>query len=205
MRRFLDWVTGLAEMLGGPGLFLIAFLDSSFLSFPEVVDILMMGLVARYPERLLWYAALPTIGSILGSYVLYAMALRGGEAFLRKRLHDRHVDRYLAIFRKYGLLAVAIPAILPPPVPFKVFVLAAGAARVRRVDFLVAIAIGRGVRYFGEALLAAWYGPAAIQFLHDHARAFTIGLVVLLVTAGVAWFWWVRRSGRFDSSAGTSV
>lgn len=205
MRRFLDWVTGLAEMIGGPGLFLIAFLDSSFLSFPEVVDILLMGLVARYPERLLYYATLPTLGSVMGSYVLYSMALRGGEAFLRKRLHDRHVDRYLAIFRKYGLFAVAIPSILPPPVPFKVFVLAAGAAKVRRVDFLIAISIGRGIRYFGEAALAAWYGAAAVQFLHDNAVAFTLGLVVLIGAAAIAWFWWSRRSDGFDSSAGTPV
>ena len=205
MRRILNWVTGLAEMLGGPGLFLIAFLDSSFLSFPEVVDILLMNLVARYPERLLYYATLPTIGSVLGSYVLYAMALRGGEAFLRRRLHDRHVDRYLEIFRKYGLFAVAIPSILPPPVPFKVFVLAAGAARVRRIDFLIAVSVGRGVRYFGEGLLAAWYGAAAVQFLHDNALAFTLGLVGFLAAAGLAWFWWSRRSDAFDSSAGTSV
>ena len=195
MRRILDWVTGLAEMLGGTGLFLIAFLDSSFLSFPEVVDILLMGLVARYPERLLYYATLPTIGSVIGSYLLYSMALKGGEAFLRKRLHDRHVDRYLGIFRKYGLLAVAIPSILPPPVPFKVFVLAAGAARVRRIDFLIAVSVGRGVRYFGEALLAAWYGPAAVQFLHDNALAFTIGLVIILGITGTAWVWWSKRAG----------
>ena len=205
MRRFLEWVTGLAEMLGGTGLFMVAFLDSSFLSFPEVVDILLMGLTARYPERLLYYATLPTLGSIAGCYVLYSMARRGGEAFLRKRLHDRHVDRYLGIFRKYGLFAVAIPSILPPPVPFKVFVLAAGAAGVRRTDFLIAVAIGRGVRYFGEAALAAWYGPAAIDFLHENARAFTIGLVAFIGAAALAWFWWNRRRSGFDSSAGTSV
>ena len=205
MRRILNWVTGLAEMLGGTGLFLIAFLDSSFLSFPEVVDILLMGLVARYPERLLYYATLPTIGSVIGSYLLYCMSRKGGEALLRKRLHDRHVDRYLGIFRKYGLLAVAIPSILPPPVPFKVFVLAAGAAGVRRIDFLIAVSVGRGVRYFGEALLAAWDGPAAVQFLHDHALAFTIGLVIVLGGAGIAWVWWSRRADGFDSSAGTSV
>jgi membrane protein YqaA with SNARE-associated domain len=93
VRRLLDWIMGLAEALGSPGLFLLAFLDSSFLSFPQVVDIFMVGLVVRYPERLLWYAALPTIGSVAGAYILYALARRGGEAFIRKRMHDRHVDR----------------------------------------------------------------------------------------------------------------
>ena len=122
MSRFLSWVQGFAVALGGPGLFAIAFLDSSFLSFPEITDVLIIVLVAKHPERFLWYTALPTIGSIAGCYVLYALARRGGEAFLRKRLRERHVERALSVFRKYGLLAVAIPSILPPPVPFKIFV-----------------------------------------------------------------------------------
>jgi membrane protein YqaA with SNARE-associated domain len=199
---------GIAETFGGPGLFLLAFLDSSFLSFPEVVDILMVGLVARYPGRLVWYATLPTLGSVAGSYVIYTLARRGGEAFLRRRMHERHVDRALAVFRKYGLLAVAIPAILPPPMPFKIFILAAGAARVKRVDFLIAISIGRGTRYFGEAFLAAWYGEAALRraeaFVHAHTTLIICGLVVL-VGAAAGWIWWSRRGGGFDSNAGSSV
>jgi len=208
MRGFFDWVRGAAEKLGGPGLGLIAFLDSSFLSFPEVVDILMVGLIAKYPDRMLWYAAWPTVGSIAGAYIIYAMARRGGEAFLRRRLHERHVDRAFALFRKYGLLVVAIPSILPPPVPFKIFILAAGAARVKPLDFLIAITLGRGVRYFGEALLAAWYGEAALarmeSFLHDHGMTVLWVVVALTVGAGL-WMWY--RGGRtgIDSSSGTSV
>ena len=194
MRRLLDWVMGAAEAMGGPGLFLLAFLDSSFLSFPEVVDILMIGLVARYPERMIWYAGMPTLGSILGSYVLYALARRGGEAFLRRRMRERHVDRAFAVVRKYGLLAVAVPSILPPPVPFKIFVLAAGAARVRPLDFLLAVSLGRGIRYFGEALLAAWYGQAAIQFLHERGTTIMLWLALALVIGGGLWIWWRRRA-----------
>jgi membrane protein YqaA with SNARE-associated domain len=196
VRRLLDWTMGLAETLGSPGLFLLAFLDSSFLSFPEVVDILMVGLVVRYPERMLWYAALPTIGSVAGAYVIYALARRGGETFIRKRMHERHVDRAFAVFRKYGMLAVAIPSIMPPPVPFKIFMLAAGASGLSRRDFLVAVTLGRSVRYFGEALLAAWYGEAAFRavetFMHEHT---VLMLVVMggLAAAGAGWIWWSRR------------
>jgi membrane protein YqaA with SNARE-associated domain len=204
VRRFLDWVMGIAETMGGPGLFILSFLDSSFLSFPEVVDVLMIGLVARYPERMLWYAALPTLGSVLGSYVLYHLARRGGEAFLRKRMDDRHVDRAFRVFRKYGLLAVAVPSIMPPPVPFKIFVLAAGAARVRRRDFLLALALGRGVRYFGEALLAAYYGQRAITYLHEHGIAVAFWAAGFLLVAGLAYIWWSRRR-PVDSSPGSSV
>jgi membrane protein YqaA with SNARE-associated domain len=161
----------------------------------------MVGLIAKYPDRMLWYAIWPTVGSIAGAYIIYAMARRGGEAFLRRRLHERHVDRAFAMFRKYGLLAVAIPSILPPPVPFKIFILAAGAARVKPLDFLFAITVGRGVRYFGEALLAAWYGEAALavmeSFLHDHGMAVLIGVVVLIAASGL-WMWHSGRRRRID-------
>jgi membrane protein YqaA with SNARE-associated domain len=196
VRRLLDWIMGLAEALGSPGLFLLAFLDSSFLSFPQVVDIFMVGLVVRYPERLLWYAALPTIGSVAGAYILYALARRGGETFIRKRMHDRHVDRAFAVFRRYGMLAVAVPSILPPPVPFKIFILAAGASGMSRRDFLVAISLGRGVRFFGEAALAAWYGEAALvaieTFMQEHTLAM-MGILTALVALGALWIWWSRR------------
>ncbi len=204
MSRFLGWVQGVAVALGGPGLFVISFLDSSFLSFPEVTDVLIILLVAKHPERFLWYTALPTIGSIAGCYVLYALARRGGEAFMRKRLRGSHVDRAFAVFRKYGLLAVAIPSILPPPVPFKIFVLTAGAARVRPLDFLVAVSIGRGVRYFGEGLLALWYGEWALDFLKSNARVVSLWLAAIVAIAAIAWMWWSRRR-RVDASAGSSV
>lgn len=187
----LDWVMGFAEILGGPGLALLAFLDSSFLSFPEVVDILMMGLVAKYPERLVWYAAWPTIGSVAGAYVIYALARRGGEAFLRRRLSERHMQRAFALFRRYGLWAIAIPSILPPPVPFKIFILAAGAARVKPRDFLVAITLGRSVRYFGEALLAAWYGDAALRILTEHGMLIALAIAGAMV--GGAGVWLIKR------------
>lgn len=205
MSRFLGWVQGLAVALGGPGLFVLAFLDSSFLSFPEVTDVLIIVLVAKHPDRFLWYTTLPTIGSIAGCYALYAVARRGGEAFMRRRLHERHVDRAFSLFRKYGLLAVAIPSILPPPVPFKIFVLTAGAARVRPIDFLVAVTIGRGIRFYGEGVLALWYGEWALDFMRANARAVSLWLGAIVATIAVVWMWWSRRRGRIDASAGSSV
>lgn len=194
MKRVVAWTVGAAVAMGGPGLFLIALLDSSFLSFPEMVDLLLMGLVTHHKERMVFYALMATVGSIVGCFVLYAIGRKGGEAFLRKRLHERHVDRALAIFQRYGLLAVAVPAILPPPVPFKPFVLAAGVAEVRPLEFLLAVALGRGVRYFGEAVLAVWYGDRAAAFLRDNARSVGLTAALLVLAAALAWTIWHRTS-----------
>ncbi len=194
MSRVLAWLQGVGEALGGPGLFLIAFLDSSFLSFPNVVDLLVIADVARHEARWVYYALMPTMGSVAGCYVLYEFARRGGSTFLRKRVHARHVERAMAIFQKYGLLGVLIPSILPPPVPFKVFVLAAGVAKVRPLEFIAAVTIGRGIRYFGEALLALYYGDRAAEYLTAHSREASIVIAAVALALGVLWVYRRRRA-----------
>jgi LPXTG-motif cell wall-anchored protein len=193
MHRLVVWIQGFASALGGPGLFIIAFLDSSFLSFPEVCDGLVVYLTVQNRERMLYYALVTTLGSISGCYALYLVGRKGGEAFLRKRFHARHVDRAMDTFRRYGILAVLVPSLLPPPMPFKIFVLAAGVARVRTVEFLLAVAIGRGLRYFGEGFLALWYGERALAFLKDNAHMVGLWLGVLVLIGGGAFIWWKKR------------
>ena len=193
MQRLFDWVQDTAIALGGPGLFLIAFLDSSFLSFPEVVDLLIIWLVTAHKERMIYYALMPTVGSVAGSFTLYLVARKGGEAFLRRRFSATRIDWALGVFRRYGVLAVIVPSLLPPPFPFKAFILAAGVARVRPAHFLVAISIGRGIRYFGEALLAVWYGERAIQFVRDNFRTVSLSLAVAVLLGGIAWIVYNRR------------
>ncbi len=193
MKAVLAWIQGVALALGGPGLFLIAFLDSSFLSFPEVVDLLIVWMTVQHGPLMPYFAALSTLGSIAGCFALYILARKGGEAFLRKRFHERHVDRALAAFRRHGLLAVIVPSLLPPPAPFKIFVLAAGVAGVAPLQFVLAIAVGRGLRYFGEGLLALWYGERAIAFMHDNMRQVSLGLAVAALLLGAGWALWQRR------------
>ncbi len=193
MKRLLAWIQGVAVTLGGPGLFIIGFLDSSFLSFPEVNDLLLVGMVMKRPHLLAYYALMATLGSVLGCLAIYYVARKGGETFLRKRFKAHHVDKGLNLFQKYGLLMLVVPALLPPPAPFKIFVLLAGVAAVPVWQFVAAIGIARGIRYGGEGLLAVWYGERALTFLHEHARQVGLGLAAAALVIGAAWIAWQRR------------
>jgi membrane protein YqaA with SNARE-associated domain len=188
-----------ASELGGIGLFIIALLDSSFLSFPQVNDLLIIVLSTRYPERMPYYAGMTTAGSMIGCFLLYAVARRGGEVFLRKRLKGRYVDRAMALYRRHGLLAVVVPALLPPPVPFKVFVLLAGAAAVSPIRFGIAVGIGRGIRYFGQGYLAVLYGERAAVFMKAYGTEIGLGLALTAIVIGATVFLVRRR--RHGSAA----
>ena len=188
-----------ASELGGIGLFIVALLDSSFLSFPQVNDLLIIVLSTRYPERMPYYAGMTTIGSIIGCFLLYGVARRGGEVFLRKRLKGPFVDRAIALYQRHGLLAVVVPSLLPPPVPFKVFVLLAGAAAVSPVRFGLAVGIGRGIRYFGQGYLAVLYGEQAAEFMKAHGAEIGIGLAATAVLIALAVFFLRKR--RHGSAA----
>jgi membrane protein YqaA with SNARE-associated domain len=196
MRDFFERVVDLIEPLGGPGLALIAFLDSSFLSLPEVSDILIVVLVLQRPEWWLYYAALTTIGSVAGCYALFSLARKGGEAFLGRRFSPEKLERRLAVFRRYGLLAVIVPSILPPPTPFKIFVLLAGVSGIRRSHFLAAVIVGRGFRYGSEALLTYLYGEQARLFIQENLPMVSYVLAGLVLVGGLAAIVWRRTTKR---------
>lgn len=194
LQRLRDWVTPQAQHMGAAGLALVAFLDSSFLSLPEVADLLLLVLIKQHPDRWLLYAAMTTAGSVIGCYVIYELAKKGGEAFLRKRFHERHVDRGLRAFRKYGVLAIIVPSLMPPPMPFKIFILLAGVAEVRTVTFVLAIATGRGLRYFGEGLVFYLYGDRAWNYLTAHFKTISYVAAALVAVGGVIYA--LRRRRR---------
>ena len=196
MGRIVGRVQALALALGAPGLFLVAFLDSSILSLPEIADLLVMWMVVQHKERLIIYAVSATLGSIAGCLLLYYIGKKGGDALVRERFHSGAVDRTLAAFRRHGVLAVLIPSILPPPAPFKIFVLLAGVADIRVANFTTAIAIGRGARYFAEALLALEYGDSAIAFIHDNGTAVSVGVVAVLALGLAGYILWGKARQR---------
>jgi membrane protein YqaA with SNARE-associated domain len=179
-----EWATG----LGGLGLFVVAALDSSFLSFPQVNDLLIIYLSTKRPELMPYYAAMTTAGSLLGCFILYGLARRGGEVFLRKRFSGQRVERGLALYQRHGLLAVVVPSLLPPPMPFKLFVLLAGAAKVSPWKFAAAIVIGRGIRYFGQGYLAVLYGEAAVALVREHSAAVGVSLAALALVTGIGYY-----------------
>ena len=185
-----------ASELGGLGLFILATLDSSFLSFPQVNDLLIIVLSTKYPERMAYYAGMTVLGSLLGCFMLYGVARRGGEVFIRKRVKGKYADRAIALYQRHGLLAVVVPALLPPPVPFKVFVLLAGAAAVSPVRFGIAVGIGRGIRYFGQGYLAVRYGEQAAEFMKTHGTALGLGLAAAALVMGGVLFYLRGRYGR---------
>jgi membrane protein YqaA with SNARE-associated domain len=193
MGRLVASVRALALALGGPGLALVAFLDSSFLPLPGITDILLIVMVTRRPAAMLWYVAATVVGSIAGCLVLHSLGHKGGEALVRKRFGGEKVERALAVLQRHGVMAVLVPSILPPPAPFKIFVLLAGVVGISTSRFAAAIAIGRGARYLALGILAVRYGDRAQIYMRDNGAAASLAVVVALVL-GFAVYLLVSRS-----------
>ena len=193
MKSFIAWLQGFALAIGGPGLFGVAFLDSSFISLPQINDILVVLMVTQHKRWMVYYAAMATLGSVAGCYVIYFLAKKGGEGFVRRRLKEGHINRALEIYRRHGLLALMVPALLPPPAPFKLFVLIAGIGGIGRWQFIGAIAAARGARYLALGTLALVYGDQALEVMRTRGVAVALGVVAAIVIGGIAWYAWQRR------------
>jgi membrane protein YqaA with SNARE-associated domain len=193
MARITAWIKGFAISIGGPGLFVIAFLDSSFLSFPEVNDLLIILMVVEHPHRMVFYATMATLGSISGCLALYYVGRKGGQALIRRRFGGQSVERASELMRRYGAMALLVPALLPPPAPFKIFVIMGGVANIPVRTFTLAIAVGRGVRYFGEGILALLWGQQAIDYLQENGKIVALVLGLAALGGGIAYYVWQKR------------
>jgi len=170
--------------LGAPGLFLISFLDSSVLTFPVINDLLLIELSIQHPARMLLYAFMAMLGSILGCVLLFYLAEKGGEALFHKHAGDRAQAIHNWVVHN-GFGGMLIAALLPPPTPFKVFVVAAGVFEVPLASFASAIALARAIRYFGVGFLAIRYGHDALPFLKQHIWRVTVVLVLAAIVSYV--------------------
>ncbi len=177
--------------LGPAGVLLVAFLDSSFLSLPEINDLLVITAAAREPETAWVYVVMATLGSLAGCSLLWFLARRGGEAFLLKRFSAERVARTRAAFQKYDVLALAIPAVLPPPMPFKIFVLCSGVFGISFQRFAVTLLMARGLRYTAWAFAGIRYGDEAMRMLKQVDLWFAAHLPWLLAVLGAGTAAWL--------------
>ena len=182
LNAWKEKIVAFAGSLGAPGLFLISFLDSSVLTFPVINDLLLVELSIQHPTRMPLYALLAMLGSVLGCVLLFYIAEKGGEALFHKHAGDRAPAIHNWVV-KNGFGGMLIAALLPPPTPFKVFVVAAGVFEVPLISFASAITVARAVRYFGIGYLAIRYGKDAMPYLTHHKLNVTIFLIVLAVVS----------------------
>ncbi|MFY9753732.1 MAG: VTT domain-containing protein [Candidatus Acidiferrales bacterium] len=179
-KKIPGWLEHLVGSLGGGGLFVVAFLDSSVLSFPFITDALVIQLSMTHPGRMPYYAAMSALGSLGGCIWLYLLARAGGEAYFHRHARSKAAKIKRWVDRN-GFFSAFVPAILPPPFPFKIFVLAEGVFQVPIRTFATAILLGRGLRYFAEGILAVRYGNRVLVFLTAHGAAFALLVVAVLV------------------------
>ena len=182
-----------------PAMVLIATLDSSLLSLPEINDYLVVARCYKYPSAVFYFPLFAALGSVTGCLLLYTIMRRGGQALLRKRFKPESIKKVERAYERFGVFALAIPAILPPPLPFKIFVATAGTLEYPRWKFLLTIMIARSFRYFVEGILAVFYGKQVLLFMKDNGLMIvsivaSVALLALMVYIVVNW----RRRSRAD-------
>ncbi len=183
--------------MGGPGLVLLGIADNSVIPLTGSMDVLTIWLAARHHEPWLYYAAMATLGAVIGGYITYALARKGGKETMERKLSKRRAAKVSNAFARWGFAAVAIPALLPPPFPFVPFLLAAGAMQYSRKKFLGALTLGRGIRYTIAAGLGFHYGRHILRFFSQYykpAMAILIGLAV--IGAALSLIQYVRYRGK---------
>ena len=173
------YIIALPIYYAAPAMIVIGALDSSLLSLPEINDYLVVGRCIKYPSAVFYFPLFAAIGSVLGCLLLYTIMRRGGQAVLRRRFKRENIERVERTYARFGFLAIAIPAVLPPPMPFKIFVATAGTLEYPRWKFLLTVLIARSVRYYVEGILAVFYGRRVLNYLADNS------LVVISVVAAV--------------------
>jgi membrane protein YqaA with SNARE-associated domain len=183
------WIT----QLGGIGLIPLGLLDSSVIPLPGSMDVLTIVLAARDSRLWFYYAAMATVGSVIGGFLTFRLARKGGKETLQRKIPHANMEKVKEIFSRWGFWSVVIAALLPPPAPMVPFVIVAGAMQYPSKKFIAALALGRATRYSLLALLAAHYGRQIIGFIthNRHPYMFAalgvasiVAVVVVLIFAG---------------------
>jgi membrane protein YqaA with SNARE-associated domain len=173
------------RQLGGVGLVLLGLADNSIVPLPGSMDVLTILLAARHSNLWWYYAFMATVGAVIGGYITYGLARKGGKEAFERKLSKKTADKVFQRFERWGFFAVAVPAILPPPFPIVPFLLAAGALQYSRRKFVGALALGRGVRFTLVAGLGAIYGRHIVRFFSRYYKPALFTLIGLAVIAGI--------------------
>jgi len=181
-RKMMRWFLH----LGGIGLIPLGLIDSSVIPLPGSMDFATILLAARDAHLWFYYAAMATAGSVLGGFITYRLARKGGKEALEKRFSKRKIDKILKAFEHWGFATIVVPALLPPPFPLVPFLVAAGAMQYSRAKFLIALTLGRAIRYTILAFLAQKYGRQILSFLSHHAYTLLFVSIGVAVAAAIA-------------------
>jgi membrane protein YqaA with SNARE-associated domain len=192
LARYTAWILHLLAPLGIWGVFAIAFADSALLGMP--VDAAVAFYVYQDHRRLLFYVVMASLGSALGSIPLYLIGYVGGEKVLRKRISEERFERIHRSFEEHEFWALMFPGMLPPPMPFKIFVLGAAVFEMRFREFLAAVFAGRFVRFLTLSLLTLWFGPEIVNLMGTMVRQHFSSL--LAAVAGGVLVWLLMRRSR---------
>jgi membrane protein YqaA with SNARE-associated domain len=195
LKRYTAWIWKVLAPLGPWGVFAIAAVDGSLLGMP--VDAVVAAYVYNDRSHFLFYVLMASAGSALGSLVIYGIGYLGGETVLRKRISEERFQKIHRSFERHEFWAVMFPAMLPPPTPFKLFVLAAAAFEMRFTHFLAAVFAGRFVRFFVLAILTIKFGPQVIHLIGNLAKQHAAWLIAGIVAAiSIALLLWWRTLVR---------
>jgi membrane protein YqaA with SNARE-associated domain len=192
--------------LGGPSLILLGLIDNSVIPLPGSTDIVTVLLAAHHPSLWVYYAIMATAGALIGGYLTYRMARKGGKETLEKRFSKKTTKQVYAIFSRWGFAAVAIPALLPPPFPIVPMLLAAGAMQYSTRKFLTALAVGRGIRFTILAYLGFHYGRHIVRLFALYYWPVLIALIAFSVLGALYGLYQYKRRqpsnvlGKFASA-----
>jgi membrane protein YqaA with SNARE-associated domain len=183
------------ERLGGIGLVLLGVADNSVVPMPGSMDALTVVLSAHQKDWWPYYAIMATIGGMVGGYMTYELGRKGGKEALEKKLPKRKAEKVYQTFEKYGFWGLFVPALLPPPVPFSPFLIAAGAMKYSRQKFFIAVGTARAIRYSLLAYLGSMYSKQIFGFFHHFYRPifWTVLVLAILAGAGAGFYAWKRK------------
>ena len=201
-----QFIVGVPIYVAGPAMMIIGALDSSLLSLPEINDYLVVIRCYSDPKAAFYFPLFAAAGSVMGCLLLYTITRRGGQALLRRRFRAEHIERVERTYARFGFLAIAIPALLPPPMPFKIFVATAGTLEYPRWRFMLTIMIARSLRYYVEGTLAVFYGAYVLEFMKEYGLTI-VSVVAALCLAGLAVYLILNRmrkaEGRRQKAVGS--